>query len=108
MTVSWVVFGLAGANWGGVGALFAYIWMIASDGRAKDLGASLASLWTFLLAVPLSLPGGVAGVWLAVRLDTPGIRIVVGIAGGIMLAVVGSTVRALVRELRKPSRLPTR
>jgi uncharacterized membrane protein YfcA len=55
----------------------------------------------FLLAIPLSLPGGVAGVWLAARLDTPGIRIVVGIAGGIMLAVVALTVLGMWRERRR-------
>jgi hypothetical protein len=88
MIVLWVLFGLAVVSWAGLGALFAYIWAIPPGDRAKDMGLALAALWMFLLAIPLSLPGGVAGVWLAARLDTPGLRIIVGIAGGIMLTAV--------------------
>jgi len=106
--VLWVLIGLAGVGWAGFGLLLAYIWLVASDGRTKDMGLSLASVWLFLLAIPLSLPGGVAGVWLAARLDTPGIRLIVGIAGGIMLTVVALTVLGMWRERRRLRKNPHR
>ena len=116
--VLWVLFGLAGVSWAGLGLLLAYIRTVPPGDQARDMGLSLASACMALLAAPLSLPGGVAGVWLAARLDTPGIRIIVGIAAGLMLAVV--TFVAIVwwwgqRRRRKnpayqgePPRLPTR
>lgn len=71
----------------------------------------VVSVWFALVAIPLSLPGGVAGVWLAARLDA----LIMGIAGGILLAVVAVAVVGLWWERRRlraweeePPRLPTR
>jgi ABC-type Mn2+/Zn2+ transport system permease subunit len=99
--VLWVLFGLAGVSWAGLGLLFAYLWVARPSGDAKNMALSLAVLLMFLLAVPLSLPGGVAGVWLAARLDTPDIGAIVGIAGGIMLAVVALVALGLWSEVRQ-------
>lgn len=103
--VLWVLFGLAGAGWASLVLLLVYVRAVPPNNEAAGLGFALASVVLFFAATPLSLPGGVAGVWLAARLDTPGLRIVVGIAGGIMLAVVTFVAFAWWSG-RRPARLP--
>jgi hypothetical protein len=56
----------------------------------------------------LSVPGGLAGIWLATRLDGLGVRLVAGLGGGLLLARVAMAAGGMYwswRAERKESRV---
>ncbi|NBH08599.1 hypothetical protein [Amycolatopsis sp. SID8362] len=84
--VLWVILGLAWVAFAGTFTLTQYL---ARQSRRGNTGADMALLGlTPLLIVDflLSVLGGVAGGWLAIRLDGLGARLVAGIGAAVPLA----------------------